>query len=548
MMVVIFIASFVFFEYLNGTWYKTENQVTIKVDAVVVGAGPSGIAAALEIGRSGKTVILVEQTNWLGGQMTAAAVPNMDEGYLLKTDAGIYGEFIKDIKKTYGTKPINTCYWNPIGRCFDPSVGRTVLENMIAREPNIRIMYSTTLIKVRKVNNSISSVLTQSYISKNNAINIQTSIIIDASETGYILPLAGAPYRIGNEVASTTSISSVPISCTQAITYPVIVRKYFNGVPADLKMTEGNPPGGMKNYAVAAKVFANSVTKTGNDWFVNGHPQFPYDWSFSTGYRAIPDSNSQAVDYSATGINTSSTSSTPHYTDKISKTIINMANDVGVTTAFLYNPTVQQKTICQAKLRSLQYVYYMQIDLGEKDWSIANDEGYEQSFTSADECPGLAGFESFEKYLPVIPYIRESRRLIGNYTLNGADIAPNAKGFPSSLAVGDYSTDMHGCMALNDLESGLDTKADISSQRRLFEVPFESFVTNKVGGLIVAEKNISSSRVAEAALREQPIAMQTGLAAGAIAVVALNQHMPPSMVDYHLVQNLILQAGGKTFK
>ncbi|MEI7849044.1 MAG: FAD-dependent oxidoreductase, partial [Chloroflexota bacterium] len=42
---------------------------------LVVGGGLGGVAAALAASRLGQRVILTEETDWLGGQMTAQAVP-----------------------------------------------------------------------------------------------------------------------------------------------------------------------------------------------------------------------------------------------------------------------------------------------------------------------------------------------------------------------------------------------------------------------------------------------------------------------------------------
>ena len=47
----------------------------IAADVVIVGGGLGGCAAALAALRNGRTVVLTEPTDWIGGQLTAQAVP-----------------------------------------------------------------------------------------------------------------------------------------------------------------------------------------------------------------------------------------------------------------------------------------------------------------------------------------------------------------------------------------------------------------------------------------------------------------------------------------
>src|SRR6187200_373851 len=47
----------------------------LKADVVVIGAGAGGIACALAAARNGLKVILTEEYDWIGGQLTSQAVP-----------------------------------------------------------------------------------------------------------------------------------------------------------------------------------------------------------------------------------------------------------------------------------------------------------------------------------------------------------------------------------------------------------------------------------------------------------------------------------------
>ena len=51
----------------------------ITCDVLVVGGGTGGVAAALAAARRGKCVHLMEETDWIGGQLTAQGVSALDE-------------------------------------------------------------------------------------------------------------------------------------------------------------------------------------------------------------------------------------------------------------------------------------------------------------------------------------------------------------------------------------------------------------------------------------------------------------------------------------
>src|SRR5512136_228354 len=46
-----------------------------RADVAVIGGGTGGVAAALAAARLGMHVVLTEETDWIGGQLTSQAVP-----------------------------------------------------------------------------------------------------------------------------------------------------------------------------------------------------------------------------------------------------------------------------------------------------------------------------------------------------------------------------------------------------------------------------------------------------------------------------------------
>ena len=66
-------------------------QRVMHVDVLVVGGGTAGIAAGIQAARLQAKTLIVEETTWLGGMLSAAGVSATDGNHLLPS--GLWGEF-----------------------------------------------------------------------------------------------------------------------------------------------------------------------------------------------------------------------------------------------------------------------------------------------------------------------------------------------------------------------------------------------------------------------------------------------------------------------
>src|SRR3954464_15478973 len=75
----------------------------LECDLLVAGGGMGGCAAALAACRGGKTVVLTEETDWLGGQMTSQGVSALDEHSYIERFGGTrsYYELRRLIRQHY---------------------------------------------------------------------------------------------------------------------------------------------------------------------------------------------------------------------------------------------------------------------------------------------------------------------------------------------------------------------------------------------------------------------------------------------------------------
>lgn len=505
------------------------DHLSERYDVVVAGAGTGGVGAAVQAARMGASVLLVEETDWIGGQAMAAAVTSMDEGRTFVRERGLYRELCGLIAAHYQPLGVNylTAYWDGhVG--VEPRVGRHLLHVMLgdARGKGVLdLALRTRVTKVFKETNRITGV---DIDNAGHSRHVECKVLVDATEWGDVIPLTGARYRVGNCLNDAIDVKRR----VQDNTWTAVVKHYPQGVPEDL-LIKDKPPGYTdKVHAAFAKSLVSGETvdlKTK-----------PWNWATFIGYRGMPNS-SPPVDNSS-----------------ITRTHLNYNNDYPSSVAEMEDPAVRLATNRAMQLKTLHLLYYIQHTLGKTDWSVANDEGFDTPHRRAEvdawiaELADLAPYRPLLYHFSIMPYTRESRRIVGLHTLCASEIERSkAKPvqFAHTVALGDYAVDLHGSMSPPYLELDLDHESDIPhgkfGDRGIgpFAIPFESFIPETVDGFLPAEKNFSQSRLANGATRLQPHTLNMGQAVGVIAALAIKDGVAPRAVDPVKVQQVLLEAG-----
>jgi len=546
--------------------------VSKSYDVIIVGGGTSGVVVAIQAVRMGAKVALFEETDWIGGQMAAAGVSNMDEGGYLPS--GIYKEFLDNVRNYYQSltpkKNLGTCYFSNNSNCFEPAIARQCLNQMLeetkskpldnGRLPTLDLYLMTKVAGVLKEGLIVKGLITAT------GEEFDAKVVVDATEYGDVISLTGARYRAGNLTSDEINDPSFDVdksntrnACIQSITYSAIIKKYPNGIPSQLRINTAPPGYGEQTK----KIFKSLVTEDGN---ANG----VWSWNYHSAYRGMPNRDLKAPDANAgseTGRKNISKTSINYANDypwikDLSKVYANTPDPYPLTVKYLLDKTFREKINCEAKLRTLQFIYYVQNELNQP-WAVADDEGYNGEYNIYENvCENIPAsrtdLKTIEKYMPVMPYVRESIRIIGLHTLTakeikrvgyyGADTAPfrAEKQFNDSvIAVGDYAVDLHGAARNDNLETYLgETRKDKPKWRYgPFHVPFECLIPEAVDGFIAAEKNISVTRLASAATRLQPVTMRIGQAVGIIAALASRNDIQPRQVNPIAVQWKLLENG-----
>ena len=504
-------------------------------DIIIAGGGMSGVSAAIQATRLGASVLIIEPTSMLGGQATAAGVSTMDDMSRLP-ESGIYRDFMDRVRSHYAEKgkSIATSYWKTDGKAFEPKIGSDILKVMAA---SADILYHSEIVSVKPSENG--KIITTK--TPEGTKSFTCKILIDATEYGDVIPLAGLKYRSGNSVSPDMN----PDSMIQDITWTAIIRKYPKGVPDILR-----PKSPLPGYDKARKNYLAYVSR--NNFGAGNRSPFklPAEFSAHNGYRAVPDSY---LPGNYTGLRKD--------WKRITKTGVNWGNDYpgtygweekfGIPIAYLEDKSFRDEINREALIKTLHFIYYMQNELGES-WSVDPNE-YDDLPKEAANLP--EEWQNIARHFPPVPYVRESRRIIGGYTYNSQAIFTNSESYrngkknqeiPDSIAIGGYILDLHTGDDDDDFEHELGERQSAMRTHEpcgAFQVPMRIFIPLSDDNFLAAEKNLSMSRLATSALRLQPVCMMTGQAVGTLAALAVSWDIKPGDIHAVDVQKILADYG-----
>ena len=456
-----------------------------QVDVLVVGSGASGTAAGIQAARMGVKTLVLEETPWIGGMLTSAGVSCVDGNNRLRS--GIFGEFADSLVARYGSNEALKSGWvSNIN--FDPHIGQEILTNMTESCGDVLdVRREAVVLDVRPEEGDWEVTYRDRNGRKSRVI---ADVLIDATELGDIAKACGADYRIGMEASQETGESIAPDQANdviQDLTYVAFLKDYGPDADMTIEMPEGYDPA----------PFYNSCQNPMNVENVTGQTIWSPEMMIS--YGKTPEGR-YMINW-------------PIYGNDYYVNIIEMSRKE------------RDEALQKAKHFTLCFVYFIQTQLGMKNLGLADDV-----FPAEDN-------------LPFIPYHRESRRIEGEafFTMDAAADPYSYKEplYRTGVAVGDYPVDHHhfrhpDWKSLPDLEF-----YPVPS----FNVPLGSMIPKGVDDLIVAEKSISVSNLMNGATRLQPVVMQLGQAAGALAALACIEDRNVRKIGVRHVQDELLEAG-----
>ena len=482
--------KFTFFIFLNLINFRILAQ-NLTVEVCVIGGGTGGVAAAIQSARMGAKTVLIEETPWLGGMLTAAGVSCTDGNHALPS--GMWGEWRQKLYDYYGGAKEVATGWVSV-TAFEPHVGAKIWADLAAAEPNLTVLTETTFQKVQrtKKGDKWAIILRGSKIKTTANIkaapkdleiqNIESQIVIDATELGDVAKMVGVKYRIGTDDALETGeegVAQKPSNIVQDMTFAAILKIYGKGnAPLVKKPTDYDPS---VFYCACALKCPEAKGLVDCQKMLN--------------YGKLPNGK-YMINW-------------PKHGNDFYANIIDTTN------------AARQQAFKAAKQKTLAFVYYIQNDLGYRNLGLADDE-----FPTPDK-------------LPFMPYHRESRRIEGIVTLTFNHISKPFETekslYRTGIAVGDYPIDHHHAAYAGRVPVGEFPKVPS------FNVPLGALIPRGVSHFIVAEKSISVTNVVNGTTRLQPVVLLIGQAAGVLAAIAARENVSPQSVSVRRVQSVLLK-------
>lgn len=505
-------------------------MVLMRTDVLVVGGGLGGVAAALAAARAGRSVILTEEFDWLGGQLTSQAVPPDEHSWIEQFGAtASYRELrngIRDYYRRHYPLTERSRAWtdlNPgagwVSRlCHEPRVAVAVLDQMLAPylgSGRLRVLQPYRPVAAETDGDRVTGV-TLAHRDRDQRIDVVAPYILDATETGELLPLTGTEYVTGFESQAQTGEPSAPAEAQPMNMQAVSVCFALDHVDGD--HTIDRP--------------------AGYDFWRDYKPDFWGDRLLS--WKSPHPRTLEIVERSFTP-NPDDDPLSVNADQRVNPGDGNLWTFRRIAARRNFTDGAYDSDITLVNWPMIDYFEGPVIDVPNASWHLskARELSYSVLYWMQTEAPrpdGGTGFPGLRLRgdvtgsadgLAQAPYIRESRRIRAEYTVAEQDLSLAVRGdhgavsYPDAVGVGMYRIDLHP-------STGGDNYIDVGSCP--FEIPLGALIPQRMENLLPAGKNIGTTHITNGSYRLHPVEWNVGEVAGLLADFCLARGESPRAV------------------
>lgn len=518
----------------------------IAADLVIIGGGVGGCAAALGAARNGLRVILTEETDWIGGQLSSQAVPP-DENPWIETFGGtrsylnlrqrIRDYYVRNFPLTAQARA--NLMLNPgngwVSRlCHEPRVSLAVLHELLApylSGSKVQLLLRHKPVSASVKGDRVESVTVRS-LESGHDLTLTAPYFVDATELGDLLPLSKTEYVTGAESQKETGEPHAP-----AVAAPQNHQAFTCCFAMDYVKGEDHTLAKPAEYAY----WREFVPALKPAW-----PGRLLAWEYSDPVSAKPkrletDPETAAGLWAYRRIADKAQFADGAYPGDIS--LVNWPqNDYLLGNLYDVPAEEAARHIARAKQLSLSLLYWLQTEAPRPDGGTG--------WKGLRLRPDVVGTEDgLAKY----PYIRESRRIKAEFTVVEQLVSTEcrmketgarredvkAAEFTDSVGIGCYRIDLHP-------STGGDNSIDISSLP--YQIPLGALLPQRVENLLPVCKNLGVTHITNGCFRLHPVEWNIGESVGVLAAYCLAQKRLPRQVRQQKellrnYQNLLVNQG-----
>ena len=534
-------------------------------DVVVYGGTPGGIAAAIEAGRHGARVVLVEPGTRVGG-LTTGGLGQTDIGNK-EAFGGIALEFYRRIARWYRddrhwTRQDRAEYM-PDGQCsgtkgadsmwtFEPSAALAVLEEWL-REEGVEVVKNARLDRGRG-GVAVSDGPRISSFRTEDGRTFRGRVFVDATYEGDLMAAAGVSYHVGREANSVYGETVNGIQRARADTHqfwPGVDPYVVKGDPSSGLLPGVSPdvpdPDGAGDARVQAYCFRACLTDDPANRIPFEKPAAydPLDYELLL----------RQLEASGRPENAAVAKAWQKGPPWINSKMPNRKTDTNNRNAFSSDfvggswrwPEASHAVRSRILREHLEYQKGLYWTLANSPrvpgpvrrevarWGTCRDEFHD----------GLGG--GWQNQL----YVREARRMKGEYTMTERNCR-GAASAPRPVALAAYQMDSHNCRRHVGADGFVRNEGDLqdwvaadgSRPFPPYPVDYGAIVPKRAEcGNLLVPVCVSASHAAFGSIRMEPAFFALGHAAGAAAAIAVRSGIPVQDVSYGELRETLLSEG-----
>jgi hypothetical protein len=497
----------------------------VSPDVIVYGGVPCGIASAINAAREGATVVLIEPTKHVGGLSTSGINTAESEHMLKWTIGGFADEFYRRMGRHYEDtkalqayphkdKRLDTIYF------FESSVAEKVYLDML-REAGVEVRYGASVQTVTKDGPRITG------ITLTDGAKLAAKVFVDASYEGDLMARAGVKYAVGREAKTEFGEEAAGIRFDKTPRKARTVDaqgKLLPGISAWAKdLTEGDAHRAPMNYN-----FRLTVAKDPQLQVPLPAPRH-YD---ATRYSLLADwLRGQTAQKRAVKLS----DIVDLYERRNGKFELNNKQSAIFSLGHFGGQFDWPDASYEQRARI--YADHMDYTLGLL-YFLAHDESVPANVQAERKALGLHKGEFADNgHLPYQLYVREARRMRGEYVVKQQDVQTDRRK-SDSIGMGSHFIDCHHVQRVALNEDEFVNEGRIWRMGYAYQIPYRALTPKpaECTNLLVPGA-ASYTHVAFCTLRLESTWMITGHAAGIAAAMAAKDGKDVQKVNVSTLQD-----------